>query len=140
MSTRARTGLVTIAGVAASLSLVTLGEAQPPIRVGASMAQTGSLAVPGHNMLRGYRLCVKHANDKGGVLGRRIELAVEDDQSMGSTAVAIYEKLITQDKVDAILGPYSSPLTEAVADVPERHRMAMVAAGGRTQGRCGASG
>ena len=48
---------------------------------------------------------------------------------MGSTAVAIYEKLITQDKVDAILGPYSSPLTEAVADVPERHRMAMVAAG-----------
>jgi branched-chain amino acid transport system substrate-binding protein len=122
--------LVTIAGVAASLSLVTLGEAQPPIRVGASMAQTGSLAVPGYNMLRGYRLCVKHANDKGGVLGRRIELAVEDDQSMGSTAVAIYEKLITQDKVDAILGPYSSPLTEAVADVPERHRMAMVAAGG----------
>src|SRR5512145_2663174 len=66
VSTRARTGLVTIAGVAASLSLVTLGEAQPPIRVGASMAQTGSLAVPGHNMLRGYRLCVKHANDKGG--------------------------------------------------------------------------
>ena len=121
---------MTIAGVAASLSLVALGEAQPPIRVGASMAQTGSLAVPGHNMLRGYRLCVKHANDKGGVLGRRIELAVEDDQSMGSTAVAIYEKLITQDKVDAILGPYSSPLTEAVADVPERHRMAMVAAGG----------
>jgi branched-chain amino acid transport system substrate-binding protein len=130
VSSRAKTGLVTIASVAASLSLLALGEAQPAIRVGASMAQTGSLAVPGQNMLRGYRLCIKHANDKGGVLGRRIELIVEDDRSTGSTAAVIYEKLISQDKVDAILGPYSSPLTEAMADVAERHRMAMVAAGG----------
>jgi branched-chain amino acid transport system substrate-binding protein len=105
-------------------------EAQKPIRIGASMAQTGSLAAPGQNMLRGYRLCVKHANDKGGVLGRRIELLVEDDQSRGKTAAAIYERLIAEGKVDAILGPYSSPITEDMADVPERHRMPMVAAGG----------
>ena len=52
---------------------------------------------------------------------------MEDDQSEGATASAIYEKLITQDKVDAIFGPYSSPLTEAMADVSERHRMPMVA-------------
>ena len=105
-------------------------EAQPPIRIGASMSQSGSLAVPGQNQLRGYQLCVKHANEKAGVLGRRIELHVEDDQSKGPTAAAVYEKLITQDKVDAILGPYSSPITEAMADVSERHRMPMVAAGG----------
>jgi branched-chain amino acid transport system substrate-binding protein len=109
---------------------VAVAEAQKPIRIGASMSQTGSLAAPGQNMLRGYRLCIKHANDKGGVLGRRIELLVEDDQSMGRTAAAIYERLITQDKVDAILGPYSSPITEVMADVTERHRMPMVAAGG----------
>jgi branched-chain amino acid transport system substrate-binding protein len=105
-------------------------EAQPPIRIGASMAQTGSLAAPGQNMLRGYRLCVKHANETGGVLGRPIELHVEDDRSDGARAAALYEKLIARDKVDAILGPYSSPVTEAMADVPERHRMPMVAAGG----------
>jgi branched-chain amino acid transport system substrate-binding protein len=81
-------------------------------------------------MLRGYRLCVKHANDKGGVLGRRIELLVEDDQSTGKTAAAIYERLITQVKVDAVLGPYSSPITEVMADVTERHRVPMVVAGG----------
>jgi branched-chain amino acid transport system substrate-binding protein len=52
---------------------------------------------------------------------------VEDDQSNVATAVAIYERLITQDRVDAILGPFSSPITEAVADVNERHRMPMVA-------------
>jgi branched-chain amino acid transport system substrate-binding protein len=81
-------------------------------------------------MLRGYRLCIKHANEKGGVLGRRVELIVEDDQSTGTTAAAIYERLTAQGKVDVILGPYSSPITEVMADVPERHRMPMVAAGG----------
>jgi branched-chain amino acid transport system substrate-binding protein len=107
-------------------------QAQTPIRIGASMSQTGSLAGPGQNQLRGYQLCVKHTNEKGGVLGRRIELLVEDDQSQGPTAAAIYERLIAQDKVDAILGPYSSPITEAMADVSERHRMPMVASGAAT--------
>jgi branched-chain amino acid transport system substrate-binding protein len=107
-------------------SLPTAVAAQQPVRIGASLSQTGSFANLGQNQLRGYQLCVKHANDKGGVLGRRIELLVEDDQSKAPTAVAIYEKLITQDKVDAILGPYSSPITEAVADVSEKHKMPMV--------------
>ena len=115
--------------VASGLSLGTgpRAEAQPPLRIGASLSQTGSFAVLGQDQLRGYQLCVKHANEKGGVLGRRIELYVEDDQSNAATAVAIYEKLITRDKVDAILGPYSSPITEAVADVNEKHKMPMVA-------------
>jgi branched-chain amino acid transport system substrate-binding protein len=81
-------------------------------------------------MLRGYQLCLKHANERGGMLGRRIELHAEDDRSQGPTAAALYEKFITQAKVDAILGPYSSPITEAMADVPEKYRMPMVAAGG----------
>jgi branched-chain amino acid transport system substrate-binding protein len=122
-------GLVAIA-IALCFVWGSVAQAQKPIRIGATISQTGSLAAPGENMLRGYRLCVKHTNDKGGVLGRRIELLVEDDQSTGKTAAAIYERLITQNKVDAILGPYSSPITEAMADVPERYRMPMVSAGG----------
>jgi branched-chain amino acid transport system substrate-binding protein len=51
---------------------VEVAEAQPPIRIGASVSQTGSLAAPGRNMLRGYQLCVKHANATGGLLGRQI--------------------------------------------------------------------
>jgi branched-chain amino acid transport system substrate-binding protein len=105
---------------------------QPPIRIGASLAQTGPYAAPAQNQRRGYQLCVKHTNDKGGVLGRRLELIVEDDQSKAPTAVAIYEKLLTQDKVDAILGPYYAPIIEAVADVSEKHRMPMVGPGGAT--------
>lgn len=103
--------------------------AEAPIRIGASLSLTGSYAALGQNQLRGYQLCVKHANEKGGVLGRKLELVTEDDQSQAPVAVEVYEKLITRDKVDAILGPYSSPITEAVANVSEKHRMPMVAAG-----------
>ena len=48
-------------------------------------------------------------------------------QSQAKVAAEIYERLITQTKVDAILGPYSSPITEAVADIAEKYRMPMVA-------------
>src|SRR5947209_6965481 len=113
------------------LVLLALGsivaEADGPIRIGAALSQTGSFAALGQNQLRGYQLCVKHANDRGGVLGRKLELIVEDDESKGPVAAAIYEKLITQTKVDAVLGPYSSTITEAVADVNEKYRMPMVA-------------
>jgi branched-chain amino acid transport system substrate-binding protein len=114
------------------LSLGAVAEAQPPIRIGASVSQTEAYALLGQNLLRGYQLCVKHTNEKAGVLGRRLELVAEDDRSEPATAVRIYEKLITQNKVDAVLGPYSSPITEAVADVTEKHRMAMVAPGAAT--------
>ena len=128
-----RTALIFSALLIVSLAfLATTGDAQQPLRIGASLSQTGSLAALGQNLLRGYQLCVKHANEKGGVLGRRIELLVEDDQSKARTAAAIYEKLITHDKVDAILGPYSSAIVEAVADVNEKHKMPMVAPSGAT--------
>ena len=114
--------LVALAWVGAPVA-----EAQPPIRIGASVAQTGVVAAPGQTQLRGYQLCVKHMNDKRGVLGRKLELVLRDDGSDPATAVRLYEKLITLDKVDLVLGPYSSPITDAVADVTEKHRMPMVA-------------
>jgi branched-chain amino acid transport system substrate-binding protein len=102
-------------------------DAQPPIRIGVSVAQTWEYATLGQNLHRGYQLCVKHTNETGGVLGRKIELVAEDDHSQPANAVRIYEKLITQDKVDLVLGPYGSRLTEPVADVIERYRLPMVA-------------
>ena len=53
-----------------------LAEAQPPIRIGASLSQTGVGAGVGQGLLRGYQLCVKHTNEKGRVLGRKLELVV----------------------------------------------------------------
>src|SRR5512134_2351040 len=102
-------------------------QAQAPIKIGASLSLTGTYAALGQNQHRGYQLCVKHVNEKGGVLGRTIEFVLYDDQSMPATGVRLYEKLITQDKVDAIMGPYSSAITEAVANVNDRYKMPMVA-------------
>ncbi len=100
---------------------------QTPIKIGASLSLTGTYAALGQNQQRGYQLCAKHMNEKGGVLGRKIEFVLYDDQSQPATGVRLYEKLITQDKVDAVMGPYSSAITEAVANVTEKYKMPMVA-------------
>jgi branched-chain amino acid transport system substrate-binding protein len=115
--------------VALGWALAPVAGAQPPIRIGASASQTGAYAALGQNQLRGYQLCVKQTNEKGGVLGRKLELVVYDDQSEPATGVRLYERLIAQDKVDVVIGPYSSPITEAVADVNEKFKMPMVAPG-----------
>jgi branched-chain amino acid transport system substrate-binding protein len=103
-----------------------VADAQGPIRIGASISLTGTYARPGKNQHEGYQLCQKDLNAKGGLLGRKVEFVVYDDQSMPPTGVRLYEKLITEDKVDAVMGPYSSPITEAVANVTEKYKKVMV--------------
>ncbi len=125
MST-ARKACAAVALAALAWAVAPVAEAQPPIRIGASASRTGTYAALGQNQLRGYQLCVKHTNEKGGVLGRKLELVVEDDQSQAATAIAIYERLITREKVDLVLGPYGTPMTEPVADLPDKYKMPMI--------------
>jgi branched-chain amino acid transport system substrate-binding protein len=99
------------------------GPAGDPIRIGATMSETGAYATQGVAARNGYLLCEQHVNAEGGVLGRDIEFLIYDDRSDSSTAVELYEQLINEDGVDAVMGPYGSTLTEAVAPVTERHRM-----------------
>ena len=112
---------------ALAVSGVVVAAAQGPIRIGASLSLTGTYAKLGKNQHEGYQLCEKDLNAKGGLLGRKVQFAVYDDQSMPATAVRLYEKLITEDKVDAIMGPYSSPVTEAAVNVTEKYKKVMVA-------------
>jgi branched-chain amino acid transport system substrate-binding protein len=117
--------LIALAGI----SLVAAGPslAQQPIRIGTSIAITGRDHVQGGDVRNGYLLCQKHVNDKGGILGRPIEFLIRDDGSDPKTAVSVYEKLIAEDKVDAVMGPYGSSSTDAVAGVTEKHRKLMIA-------------
>jgi branched-chain amino acid transport system substrate-binding protein len=101
--------------------------AQTPIKIGASMSVTGTYAKPGTYQKQGYDICIDELNAKGGILGRKVELVIYDDQSNPATAVRLYEKLITEDKVDAVMGPYSSAVSEAVANVTEKYKKVMVA-------------
>ncbi len=117
-------GALVLAAVVVIASLPV--DAQGPIRIGASLSLTGTYAKLGNYQHEGYKLCAKQANDKGGLLGRPIEFVVYDDQSTPATGVRLYEKLITEDKVEAVMGPYSSPITEAVANVTEKYKKVMV--------------
>jgi branched-chain amino acid transport system substrate-binding protein len=110
------------------IALAQPSAADQPIRIGTSLSITGKqYSVQGGYSREGYLLCQKHENAQGGVLGRSIEFVIYDDQSDEKTAARNYEKLIAEDKVEAVLGPYGSAMTEAVADVTEKHRMIMIA-------------
>ncbi len=126
-----KTAFRVMTGLASALVVLvgswTPASAQAPIKIGASLSLTGTYAALGQNQQRGYQLCAKHVNEKGGVLGRKIEFVLYDDQSQPATGVRLYEKLITQDKVDLVMGPYSSAITEAVANVNEKYKLPMVA-------------
>jgi branched-chain amino acid transport system substrate-binding protein len=110
-----------------AVGFLTPAAAQSPIRIGATMSQTGPYDTQGVPARNGYLLCQRQVNDAGGILGRKVEFVIHDDKSDTKTAPALYEKLIVEDQVDAVMGPYGSPLTEAVAPVIERHRKTMLA-------------
>jgi branched-chain amino acid transport system substrate-binding protein len=120
--------LCTLFGLSVTFAIAAAssGHAQQTIRIGATMSVTGAYDTQGGPARNGYLLCQKHVNENGGVLGRKIEFLIYDDKSDSKAAPALYEKLIVEDKVDAVMGPYGSPLTEAVAPVTEKHRMVML--------------
>src|SRR5260370_20577266 len=90
--------------LALAVGSVAPATAQGPIRIGASLSLTGTYAKLGKNQHEGYQLCEKDVNAKGGLVGRRVQFVVYDDQSMPATRAPLYQKLITDDTVDAIMG------------------------------------
>lgn len=138
IGSRTRRGWDFLAAAAAlSAGLQMLGPALPaaaqqktPIKVGASLSLTGQLSRSGVEQEHGYKLWVEDVNARGGILGRPVELVLYDDKSDPATGAKLYEKLITVDKVDLLVGPYSSPVTFAATAVTEKYRFPMLSTGG----------
>jgi branched-chain amino acid transport system substrate-binding protein len=99
------------------------------VLVGGAISQTGRFAEPAGRQVNAIKMWVEQVNARGGLLGRKINLLLLDDKSDTQTAVKLYEKLITEDKVEVLLAPYSSAITEAVANINERYKMPFVAYG-----------
>lgn len=122
---------VIIAGVAYSMTRgggeeKAWGE-KGPIVIGAAVSQSGIFERSGTYMLRGYKAAVKIINeDLNGVHGRKLKLKVYDDESSATTGAKLYRKLIYQDKVDVLLGPYGSGISKAVSPVAEKAEMPMI--------------
>jgi branched-chain amino acid transport system substrate-binding protein len=96
-----------------------------PIVIGASVSRTGAYASSGTNVANGYELAVKQINDNGGVLGRQLELRLEDDQSDAGIVGRIYTEFLGAGDIDAVLSPYGSALGGPAAQLAERYETPM---------------
>ena len=98
-----------------------------PIKVGLSVSLSGKYAEFGSKLLEGVQMWADDINRRGALLGRPVKLIYYDDKSDAQLAVQTYERLISTDGVDLLLGPYSSEITLAVSDVVEQHNFPMLA-------------
>jgi branched-chain amino acid transport system substrate-binding protein len=97
-----------------------------PIVIGASLPLTGDFSQPGVASQRGYTIWQDMANANGGLLGRQVQLKIVDDGSNQNTVVSDYNRLISQDRVDLLLGSFSSLLNIPASAVAEKRRMTYV--------------
>ena len=126
-----RTTIRALAVALAALLVAGAGTAwaQGEVLVGGAISQTGRYAEPAGRQVNAIKMWVEEVNARGGLLGRKVKLLLLDDKSDTQTSIKLYEKLITEDKVEVLLAPYSSGITEAVANVNERYKMPFVAYG-----------
>ena len=104
------------------------------IKIGMSISLTGKFATEGKQALCGVKAAIDYFNDNGGVQvnGKtyKLQLYYYDDQSNKNQVTSLYSKLITSDKVDFLLAPYSSGLTAAAAPLAEQYKKVMLSHGG----------
>ena len=126
---------------ASACSASRAAESTPPrstISVGATLPLTGADAKPAAAFKEGYELAVEEANSAGGIelsSGRRkVELILLDDRGQVEPAAMLADRLISQEKVDFLLGTYQSNLVKAQSIVAEQHGVPYVNGGGAASG------
>jgi branched-chain amino acid transport system substrate-binding protein len=98
------------------------------IRIGTTQSLTGKYKDFGEEQLRGMQMWAHDINARGALLGQRVELVHYDDHSDAKRSAWLYGQLIEKDKVDLLIGPYSSDITLAASTVAEQSNFPMIAA------------
>ena len=114
-----------IAGLAVAL-MAGPAAAQDTIKIGVTQPLTGAFAASGNYVAQGARIAEEEINKAGGVLGKKLQLVIEDNKSNPTEAVATAEKLINSDKVPVLMGAWSSTLTLAVMPKLEEYKVPML--------------
>ena len=125
-------------GVAAlAMSAFALSASAETIILGAAVSQSGKYSTNGQHTMNGYNMAVEMINAAGGVMidgtAHMLEIKYYDDESTPARGAELAERLISQDGVKFLLGPYSSGLTKAIAPVTEKHGVPMVEANGASR-------
>jgi branched-chain amino acid transport system substrate-binding protein len=109
---------------------ITAASAQEPVKIGYAISKTGPFAPAAHTQLQTYELWADQVLAAGGIdvggTKRPVKFISYDDQSDFSKAPAIYEKLITDDKVDLLLAPWGTPFHFSVVGILEKYQFPMV--------------
>lgn len=92
-----------------------------PVKIGVSLPLSGRFSEPGNAARQGYEVWASTVNKSGGLLGRPVELRILDNASEQDAAVDQYENLITKEKVDLVVGPFSSFLVIPTSEVAAKH-------------------
>nr|WP_295741701.1 ABC transporter substrate-binding protein [uncultured Acidocella sp.] len=123
------------AGAAASASSLILPEvswaqSESPVKIGNIDPRTGTYAALGENQIRGATMAVDEINKKGGILGRPVQLLVEDSQGLPGPAVSKAQKMVSQDKVDFLMGSVNSAVSASLAQFSSQHNLLYIDTGG----------
>jgi branched-chain amino acid transport system substrate-binding protein len=110
----------------ATLFAATAASAQDTIKIGMITPLTGSVAYNGAANANGAKLAVQERNKKGGVLGKQVELIIEDEQCQPAKAVNAAEKLIQRDQVPVIAGAFCSTATAAIMPLAEKYSVPLL--------------
>ncbi len=128
---------VTVITLAASVGPAAAKVEGDTITFGAAVSLTGKYSTDGNHTKRGYDLAVKTINAAGGVTvdGKKYKIAIKyyDDESTPARAAQLAERLIQQDGIKFMLGPYGSGLTKAIAPVTEQYKIPMVEGNGASR-------
>ncbi len=122
---------------ALAMTAFALSASAESIVLGAAVSQSGKYSTNGQHTMNGYNMAVDMINAKGGIkVGDKtykIKIKYYDDESTPARGAELAERLIAQDGVKFLLGPYSSGLTKAIAPVTEKHGVPMVEANGASR-------
>jgi len=140
MTFRIRTSLMASSIAALAMMYSAAADARvdgDTITLGAAVSLSGKYSTNGKHTKNGYNFAVKRINDMGGVKvgGKSYKLKIKyyDDESNSGRAAQLAERLIKQDGIKYMLGPYSSGLTKAIAPVTEENKIPMVEANGASR-------
>jgi len=100
--------------------------AEKPIKLGVMFVMSGPMGGYGKHGMQAVQMAVEEINAEGGILGRRVEAIFADDEMKADKGVEIAKKFISADKVDFMIGPTSSAVALALADLVEQQKKILV--------------
>ena len=124
--TRRTLSAVTVVGAALAWAGAAQAQALGPVRIGSTLALTGPLASTAMTHKLVGEIYVEQLNARGGLLGRKVEWTVRDDQSRADLARTLYEQLVTSDKMDLLMGPYATGAILSAMGVAQRYNKVLV--------------